>query len=325
MKKLITIALSLMFVACLSYTVIAGSLDSPGAPSAGSGMYTLQNLYDYLTSGAALTVQTSFQEPTTGPTAGTMKTTKQIGDAVATPFAQCASTTAADVRSGMPFFCTQPGSWGVQTGTGLMQPTPTPTGTPTGTPTPIYASCKAIKEANSSASDGVYTINPTGAFAFQAYCDMTTDDGGWTLVARIIANDRGHVNTAQVGTMPISPTQTTVAKLSDAVIVTLATEYLRSTVAGETEWFDPTQGGTKTFGSMKGGIDSLMKHAHTYQGPWEVGTWYEASHCGLNSHDGNCDTPYIIYGHYSAWTGSASGKGTPYPCNASQDGVLYAR
>ena len=118
MKKLITVALSLMFVVCLSYTVIAGSLDSPGAPSAGSGMYTLQNLYDYLTSGTALTVQGSFQEPTSGP-GSTMKTTRQIGDDIAALFGQCPAT-ADNVESGVKFFCTQPGSWGVQTGTGTM-------------------------------------------------------------------------------------------------------------------------------------------------------------------------------------------------------------
>ncbi|MCX6353924.1 MAG: hypothetical protein NTZ78_03330 [Candidatus Aureabacteria bacterium] len=141
MKKLITVALSLLFVVCLSYTVIAGSLDSPGAPSAGSGMYTLQNLYDYLTSGTALTVQSSFQEPTSSP-GSTMKSTKEIGDNIKAKFDLCATTTAANVESGKPFFCTQPGSWGVQTGTGLMQPTPTitPTNTPSPTPTPVWDS-----------------------------------------------------------------------------------------------------------------------------------------------------------------------------------------
>ena len=135
MKKLLTIALSLLSMLCLSYTAVAGSLDSPGAPSAGSGMYTLQNLYDYLTSGTALTVQTGFQEPTSGPTAGTMKTTKQIGDDVKSMFDLCAITAASDVKSGMPFFCTQPGIWGVQTGTLPLTPTPTPTSTLTMTPT----------------------------------------------------------------------------------------------------------------------------------------------------------------------------------------------
>ena len=135
MKKLMTVVLGLMFAVGMSGMAIAGSLDSPGAPSAGSGMYTLQNLYDYLTSGAALTVQSSFQEPTSGP-GSTMKSTRQIGDAVATPFALCATTTAADVKSGKPFFCTVSGSWGVQTGTLVVPPTPTQTTTPTITPTP---------------------------------------------------------------------------------------------------------------------------------------------------------------------------------------------
>jgi len=156
MKNLFTVALSLLFVVGLSGVAVSGSLDSPGALSAGSGMYTLQNLYDYLTSGTALTVQTSFQEPTSGP-GSTMKTTKEIGDGVQALFAQCPAT-AADVKSGVKFFSTVSGSWGVQTGTGLMQPTATATATPSPTQTP--------------------SPTPTGAWN-QATCEGPLFNGYW--------------------------------------------------------------------------------------------------------------------------------------------------
>jgi len=115
MKSMMMLVIGVVCAVGMGGKAIAGSLDSPGAPSAGSGMYTLQNLYDFLTSGTALTVQSSFQEPTSAPGA-TMKTVKEMGDGVAALFGQC-DASPSTVASGTKFFSPQTGNWGVKTGT----------------------------------------------------------------------------------------------------------------------------------------------------------------------------------------------------------------
>ncbi|MCX6355115.1 MAG: hypothetical protein NTZ78_09470 [Candidatus Aureabacteria bacterium] len=142
MRATLVIAVSVLFVAGLCGIVVAGSLDSPGAPTAGSQMYTLLDIYNYLNSGTAAPTPGPFQEPGAGP-GSTMKTTRQIYDDIKAKLDQCNATTAYDVALGKPFFCTVAGSWGIQTGKVCISGTPTPTPTPTFTPMDP-AACAAL-------------------------------------------------------------------------------------------------------------------------------------------------------------------------------------
>lgn len=51
-----------------------------------------------------------------------------------------------------------------------------------------YSSCKEILEAGESVGDGVYTIN-NGVKDYSVYCNMSTNSGGWTLVAAQFEQD----------------------------------------------------------------------------------------------------------------------------------------
>ncbi|XP_063819776.1 intelectin-1-like [Pseudophryne corroboree] len=52
-----------------------------------------------------------------------------------------------------------------------------------------YRSCKEIKKSDKHAEDGIYMLTTDDGVAYQTFCDMTTNGGGWTLVASVHENN----------------------------------------------------------------------------------------------------------------------------------------
>jgi hypothetical protein len=102
----------------LPFSVVAGSLDSPAAPTdAASAMYSLESLYDRLNGGSAGAKRSgAFAEPSSGPGA-----TGYSLDEIMAKMPAADNTDGAvpaDVASGKTFWGLRTdGSWGPQTGT----------------------------------------------------------------------------------------------------------------------------------------------------------------------------------------------------------------
>ncbi|XP_069806886.1 intelectin-1-like [Dendropsophus ebraccatus] len=52
-----------------------------------------------------------------------------------------------------------------------------------------FRSCKEIRDHNNSVKDGIYSLTTKNGMTYQTFCDMTTNGGGWTLVASIHENN----------------------------------------------------------------------------------------------------------------------------------------
>lgn len=113
-RLMMTASLSAFLMMTILVNAIAGSLDSPGAPAAGSGMPTTSGIYNQLDTGVTTSSTASFQEPTSGPGSGG-RSLSEVQDKL--PLADNVNGAAAsEVRSGKTFWGLNSGEWGAQTG-----------------------------------------------------------------------------------------------------------------------------------------------------------------------------------------------------------------
>jgi hypothetical protein len=140
--------------------------------------------------------------------------------------------------------------------------------------------------------DGLYEIALSGGSKV-VWCDMATDGGGWTLVARIRGNSAAHYQTGASGTVD-DPEGSVAGKWSDAEINELRGDYSQSVVRFECGSRKVFFQENKDFVATGAGGSSLNRCAPT----WDPASWSDATgyfaHYGAQTWQAST-CPYMIY------------------------------
>ncbi len=194
---------------------------------------------------------------------------------------------------------------------------------PVGTTDNPGKGCADILKKMPAAKSGLYWVATT-AGSQQVFCNMADNDGGWTLVARMVGKSHCHINANKVGTLT-STGQSGCAKLSDATIRSLYTDQFWLSCGSK----DPHRFGKindiKNFNTTAKTGDKKMTWSMTYKGKTYSGT----DHTCCNFGDHNYHNPHIIYsiatgyggGNYTKdWSGCYNNQHGWH-----QSGYLYVR
>ncbi|GAB5388683.1 MAG: hypothetical protein Alpg2KO_16510 [Alphaproteobacteria bacterium] len=217
------------------------------------------------------------------------------------------------------------------------------------TPAATHASCKEAFDAGIT-SDGLQQIDPDGsggAAPFDAWCDMSSDGGGWTLVIRALGAETGVDGgvwlTASDFGASSSPSPTGNSfKFSDSVINALQDDGVFRLIADGTYTYErfvtgctyshdsTTQGGTCNVTYPDLNFNPGDAHGNPNPGTMPLNYIY-----GISDWPGPHDAYFITSNNYYAegdngtwWlergpAGTTSGSGTDRRCTGIMSGCNY--
>ncbi len=190
-----------------------------------------------------------------------------------------------------------------------------------------YKSCKEILDAGMSTGDGIYEVDVDAEGPIpprNVYCNMTDNEGGWTLVAAMRGNSYCHVEVEEMGNLT-DPGQAACAKISDDEIRALYSDQLWLSCGSS----DPHRFGRiddiANFNSESPTGNKAMTWSMTYGGATYSGI--DNGCCNLGDH--NYHNPHIIYSIARGYNGGNYTASWPGCYNShhgwSQNGFLYIR